>query len=49
MRIPQSWDVVLEGTPILGGMSDQTKTLNGSKKKLIITGEAIMGGVEIKN
>ncbi|MEN8223598.1 MAG: DUF5668 domain-containing protein [Acidobacteriota bacterium] len=49
MRIPQSWDVVLEGTPILGGMSDQTRTLNGSKKKLIVTGEAIMGGVEIKN
>ena len=49
MKIPQSWDVILEGTPILGGMSDQTKTLNGSKKRLIITGEAIMGGVEIKN
>lgn len=49
MRIPQSWEVVLEGTPILGGMSDHTRTLNGSKKKLIITGEAIMGGVEIKN
>jgi predicted membrane protein len=49
MRIPQNWNVVLDGTPILGGMSDKTKTLNGSKKKLIITGEAIMGGVEIKN
>ena len=49
IRIPQTWDVVLEGTPILGGMADQTKTLNGSKKRLIITGEAIMGGVEIKN
>jgi len=49
MRIPQDWSVSIEGTPILGSISDKTKSLNGSRKKLIITGEAIMGGIEITN
>ncbi len=49
IMVPQNWNVVIEATPILGSIENKTKTLNGTTKKLFITGEAIMGGVEIKN
>jgi predicted membrane protein len=58
IRVPEDWDVSVEGTPILGGMDNQTKLVDdniiegtGKKrtKKLLITGVAIMGGLEVKN
>ncbi|MEN8154819.1 MAG: DUF5668 domain-containing protein [Acidobacteriota bacterium] len=49
IRVPQKWEVIMEGTPILGAMENKTSTLNGTKKKLIIKGMAIMGAVEVMN
>ena len=49
IMVPQKWTVVTQGTPILGAFENKTTTLNGNKKKIIIYGTAIMGGVEIKN
>ncbi|MCP4896587.1 MAG: cell wall-active antibiotics response protein [bacterium] len=49
IRVPQDWEVQVKGNAVLGGMEDKSNTLNGGNKVLIITGTAIMGGVEIKN
>jgi predicted membrane protein len=52
--VPTSWQVVMHGTPILGGMENKAVSrvsdIQSSKpKRLIITGMAVMGGVEVKN
>jgi predicted membrane protein len=50
VKVPEDWAVVLQGVPILGGFEDKTRPPKGeSKKRLIIKGYAVMGGVEIKN
>ncbi len=50
VKIPHDWIVILEGTPIMGGIEDRTHpTEAASEKRLIIRGTAIMGGVEITN
>ncbi|MES2106472.1 MAG: DUF5668 domain-containing protein [Pseudomonadota bacterium] len=49
IKVPTDWSVVMNGTPILGGMDDKTVPPMNAGKRLVITGEAIMGGVEIKN
>ena len=50
IRVPDDWDVQVKGLALLGGYSDMTRTAEGEGRKiLVITGSAIMGGVEIKN
>lgn len=50
IRVPDDWEVQVKGIAILGGYGDQTRTIEGDGHKiLIITGTAIMGGVDIKN
>jgi hypothetical protein len=50
VRIPEDWSVVLEGIPVLGGYEDNSHPPKGdARKRLIIKGYAVMGGVEIKN
>jgi hypothetical protein len=50
IKVPQDWTVALHGTPILGGFDDKTARVGGDGSKvLVVTGAAIMGGVEIKN
>lgn len=49
LKIPQDWIVVNHGVAILGGIEDKSIPTAGATKRLIITGTAIMGGVEIKN
>jgi len=52
LKVPESWQVNVQGTPLLGGMDNKTSfkdTGNRPPKKLIIKGMAIMGGVEVKN
>lgn len=50
MRVPMGWTVIVEATPIMGGVEDRTyPAKEGTIKRLIITGTVIMGGVEIKN
>jgi len=58
IRVPTTWEVNMQATPLLGGMDNKTSyhaandkdTRPGSSpKKLTIKGIAIMGGLEIKN
>ncbi|MFZ4620842.1 MAG: LiaI-LiaF-like domain-containing protein [Bacteroidota bacterium] len=50
IRVPLGWAVVVEATPIMGGVEDKTYTAKeGTPKRLILTGSIIMGGVEVKN
>lgn len=49
IRVPPDWTVVLNGTPVMGGFSEKTITPPNPGKRLIITGYAIMGGVEVRN
>ncbi len=48
--VPETWSVVLRGTPLLGGFDDRTlQPAGGSAQRLVVKGLAIMGGVEVKN
>jgi predicted membrane protein len=53
LKVPNSWEVVVQGSPFMGSMEDKTNRDSNSdkaqKKRLIIKGTAIMGGVEIIN
>jgi predicted membrane protein len=56
LLVPAHWRIVLQATPILGGVDDKTKTKDevktgkGAKtKELIVKGLVIMGGIDIKN
>ncbi len=52
IRVPVTWNVVVEGTGIFGGYEDSTQhlTIEGKPKKtLIVRGAAVFGGVEVKN
>jgi len=49
MRVPPDWTVILRGTPIMAGFDEKTVSPPNSGKRLIISGYAIMAGVEIRN
>ena len=49
IKVPPDWTVVLHGTPLMGGFSEKTATPPDGSKRLVITGYAIMGGVEVRN
>ena len=49
IRIPEDWSVEIRGTPFMGEFDDKTRRAPDERKKLIVTGLAIMGGVEVKN
>ncbi len=49
MRVPEEWQVVNHGSAFLGGFENKTRPLPGPPRRLIVTGTAIMGGVEVKN
>lgn len=50
IKVPNSWTVTFEGTPILGGFDDKTfRHQNESGPQLIIRGTIVMGGVEVSN
>jgi hypothetical protein len=49
IKCPTDWNVVLEGTPIMGGFEEKTVGAPTSGKRLVIRGYAIMGGVEVRN
>jgi hypothetical protein len=48
IKVPPDWTVVLNGTPIMGGFSEKTLSVPDRGKRLVITGYAIMGGVEVR-
>jgi hypothetical protein len=52
IRVPLSWNVVVEGTGIFGGYEDSTlhnPPAGQPLKTLIVRGAAVFGGVEVKN
>jgi predicted membrane protein len=51
IRVPRDWQIVLEGTPILGGIEDKTRAVSEQDKKgtLYIKATAVLGGIEIKD
>lgn len=49
IKIPADWSVVNRSTALMGGIEDKSFSPPEATKRLIITGTAIMGGVEIKN
>ena len=49
IRVPREWSVVINGSPLLGGMEDKTVPPMSLGKRLVIEGSVVMGGVEISN
>lgn len=49
IKIPADWSVVNRGMALMGAIEDKTISPSVATKRLIISGTAIMGGVEIKN
>jgi hypothetical protein len=49
IKVPDEWEVVNRGNAFLGGFEDKTRPLPGANRRLVVTGTAIMGGVEVKN
>jgi hypothetical protein len=49
-RIPRDWTVESQVSAILGGFHDSsTPPADGTVKRFVISGQAVMGGIEIKN
>ena len=49
IKVPTDWTVVLQGTPIMGGFEEKTAPAGNPAKRLVISGYAIMGGLEVRN
>jgi predicted membrane protein len=49
IRVPDDWEVVSQGNAVLGGFVTNARSVRDAKRRLVVTGLAIMGGVEVKN
>ena len=53
VKIPESWEVVMKGTAVFGGYSDETAHPNlvefPNPKRLVLKGAAVFGGINVKN
>jgi hypothetical protein len=53
IKVPYTWDVVMEGIGFMGGYVDETDptppSTGAPRKRLIVKGAAIMGGIVVKN
>jgi predicted membrane protein len=53
IRVPSHWRVVVHGSPVLGGFDNKSRLRDGLSeeeiKTLIIQGNVVFGGAEIKN
>jgi predicted membrane protein len=51
LRVPATWNVVMQGAPIFGGYSDETLHPEPASNapQLIIRGAAVFGGIAVKN
>jgi hypothetical protein len=47
--VPPGWKVVVQVTPIMGGVEDKSRPVMGGAQFLYVRGTVIMGGVEISN
>lgn len=53
IKVPLHWQVSVKAVPLLGGVSNKTscmaEKLQMPKKTLVITGLALMGGIDVRN
>ncbi len=56
IRVPEAWDVTVSGAGIFGAFEDETNVETSAKRasvngrtRLLVTGEAVFGGVTVKN
>lgn len=49
LRVPREWQVVVDVAPTLGGVDDKTVPPMNPTQRLVLRGDAVFGGVEIKN
>ena len=53
LHVPEDWTVRVEGFPLLGSYSDSTRHppsgTTESPKRLVVTGVALFGGVDVRN
>jgi predicted membrane protein len=49
IKVPDDWEIVSQGNAVLGGFVNNARPLPGARRRLVVTGLAIMGGVEVKN
>jgi predicted membrane protein len=49
IRVPSHWEVIMQGSPVLGSVEDKTTKPGNAAKKLIIKGSAVMGSVKVTN
>jgi hypothetical protein len=47
--VPTSWKVVVQVTPVMGGVEDKSRPIMGGNQFLYVRGTVLMGGVEISN
>ena len=49
VRVPEDWTVETRGMAVLGGFEDKTRRPLDDRRRLLVTGLAVLGGVEVKN
>lgn len=49
LKLPRDWIVENQMASFMGGSHDKTMPSVDARKRLVVTGTAIMGGIEIKN
>lgn len=49
LRVPREWQVVVDISPTLGGVDDKTVPPMNPTQRLLLRGDAVFGGVEVKN
>jgi len=53
LKVPDTWDVTVRGAGVLGGYEDKTHAAplpeGGKRPRLIVRGEAVFGGVTVRN
>jgi hypothetical protein len=47
--VPTNWRVVVQVTPVMGGVEDKSRPIMGGNQFLYVRGTVLMGGVEISN
>lgn len=49
IKVPPDWQVLVQVSPMMGAVEDKTVPPMNPTKRLLIKGEVVVGGVEIKN
>ena len=49
IKVPPDWQVLVQVSPTLGAVEDKTVPPMNPSKRLIVKGEVVVGGIELKN